>query len=361
MQKLFSTLYGSRLFGTQTPSSDLDIKHIVLPPLDDLLLGRRIENKVKNTNTARNTRNTAEDVDEEFIPIQVFARHFVEGQTYAIELAFSIEGTHADQTFWCCPKPYTGEQPEYVFDRKHHAFYTFVRELREKFLTSNIKAMMGYVVNQASLYSFKGERLNATRDLKDLFLNALDHLDSTDSTKEFATDYAVKIKALGAKYPKYFRVDEYDIGGGRMMPCFMILEKTLPFTNDIRQSLKVIEALENKYGARANQASESNVDWKATMHALRIVNEGLNLLHQHKIVFPFSSDYAQHLLSIKRGELPLDPIKEELAMKLDMLKDLEKTCTLPACDAAFLKTFDAWMVGWLRKFYGLSSVQSLYF
>ena len=52
MQKLFSTLYGSRLYGTQTPTSDLDLKHIVLPPLDRLLLGRGVENKVKKTNTA---------------------------------------------------------------------------------------------------------------------------------------------------------------------------------------------------------------------------------------------------------------------------------------------------------------------
>lgn len=98
--KLFSVMFGSRLYGTQTPTSDVDWKHIVLPSLDHLLLGRGVDNKVKKTNNVKNVRNGADDVDEEFIPIQVFAKHFMEGQTYAIELAFAIEGNHASQQLW---------------------------------------------------------------------------------------------------------------------------------------------------------------------------------------------------------------------------------------------------------------------
>ena len=39
MQKLFTCQYGSRLYGTQTPTSDLDLKHVFLPALNDLLVG----------------------------------------------------------------------------------------------------------------------------------------------------------------------------------------------------------------------------------------------------------------------------------------------------------------------------------
>lgn len=345
MKKLFSCLYGSKLYGTSTPTSDRDIKHIVMPDLDQLLLGKKIENVVKKTNTEKNTRNSAEDVDEEFIPLQIFARHFVEGQTYAIELAFAVDGDHAEQTL-------CGDQ-EFP-----NLFIEFVHELRTRFLTSNIKAMMGYVVNQASLYSFKGERLNATRELIEIFEEIDYRFNDESVTLDFIVHessgfkvFADKFTALALKFPKYFRRDVYDTGGGRMKPCMVILEKTLPYTNSYRQCIKVLYAIRDKYGARADTASDTNVDWKATMHALRIVDEGLQILSEHSLIFPFKPDYVARLLSIKRGELPLEPIKEELALKLDALKELEKLTELPACNAEFLKEFDVWMVDWLHKFY----------
>jgi len=376
VKKLFTTLYGSKLYGTSTPASDRDIKHIVLPDLDDMLLGKKLEAKVKKTNKVEHTRNSADDVDEEFIPLQIFARHFVEGQTYAIELAFAMEGDHAEQKIFdprgevgrYCIGTSAVDGPMYDFmiairdvqfddyDYEVPLFVQFVRELRTKFLTSNIKAMMGYVVNQASLYSFKGERLNAVRELQVIIGDADVYYkeDEMKLSEIYQTPrYSGLLNDLAKKFPKYFRLEEYDIGGGVMKPCAVILEKTLPFTNSLIQTLKVVHALEKKYGSRADAATANNVDWKATMHALRIVDEGLQILSTRKLSFPFDENYVNHLLSIKRGELPLDPIKEELASKLDELKDLEKTTDLPECNAEFMKKFDAWMVEWLRKFYNL--------
>lgn len=370
MQKLFTTLYGSGLYGTKTPTSDRDLKHIVLPPLNDLLLGKKIDNKVKKTNTEKNVRNGVDDVDEEFITLQTFARHFIEGQTYAIELAFAIDDNHAEQTFYDPRGPVemyksghgknTITKPMVVHDNfdciETPFIIEFIRELREKFLTSNIKAMMGYVVNQASLYSFKGERLNVTREALAIFTSAANSFVGVKVGDILHEDpwFALKTAELAAKYPKYFKKTEYDRdGSGVMGPCFMILEKVIPFTDRIEHSLRVLTTIEKKYGSRAEQASESNVDWKATMHALRIVDEGLQILSTHKLAFPFDQAYVDHLLSIRRGELPLDPIKEELSAKLDLLKELERNTNLPVCDEAFKKTFEVWMVEKLRKIYNV--------
>jgi hypothetical protein len=347
--KLFTCLFGSRLYGTQTPTSDLDIKHVVLPNLDDLLMGRGVKNSFKKTNNVKNVRNSSEDVDEEFIPLQVFARDFMEGQTYALELAFSIDGTHAQQTFYHPDGTVDWSEPG--GDLKQ-TFKLFVSELRKHYLTSNIKAMMGYVVNQASMYSFKGERLNVVRELQ-VLLNEVDMYYKSDDVSLSALDapaWATHVQRLTEKYPKYFRKDEYDIGGGRMKPCLMILEKTLPYTNTLEHSMKVVDALIKKYGTRAESASESNVDWKATMHAVRIVDEGLQLLTDHKLEFPFKPEYVERLLAMKRGELPLDPIKDELVEKLDRLKELERTTTLKSANE-LRPEFETWLKGWLRNFY----------
>lgn len=374
--KLFTCLFGSRLYGTQTPTSDLDVKHVVLVDIDELLLGRGVKNSFKKTNTVKNVRNSADDVDEEFIPLQVFARDFVEGQTYALELAFALEGNHASQTFYdgsgLQEFSFDNVEPEEVFQAQR--FIKFVGELRTKFLTSNIKAMMGYVVNQANLYSFKGERLNVARELYELFLEQFVDTDAGDDSlsdmlplpdrdytiyekdadrvKAEAFAYLAKFEAIQLKYPKYFKITEYDIGGGRMRPCFTILEKTLPWTNSLGHTLKVVDGIIKKYGTRADAASEQNVDWKATMHAVRIVDEGLKLLQEHKLEFPFPQAYVDRLLAMKRGELPLDQVKEELTTKLDKLKELEATTTLPP-SKELQDEFEVWLKRWMRSFYGV--------
>jgi hypothetical protein len=361
MQKLFSTQYGSRLFGTQTPTSDTDLKHIILPDLNSLLLGKRLEHKVTKTNKVAHTRNDAADVDEDFIPIQIFARDFMEGQTYAIEMAFAIEGDHAGQTFHNIPAKCGREMDEasrwYLAtgDVKLHPFYVFTRELREQFMTSNIKAMMGYVVNQANLYSAKGERLNVVREVKNLLEDAANVNDEEHRLSDLWADspaFVACAKRIAAK-SKYFKVAEYDIGDGRMMPCFKLLEKTLPFSSSLGHTFRMICAQEAKFGTRADAATVDNVDWKATMHALRIVNEGVTLLSTRKLSFPLNKDEVEHLLAVKAGAVSLDVVTNMITEQLDKLKDLEKTCGLPETSPELNAKFEAWLVSWVRRFYDL--------
>lgn len=355
MEKLFSCFFGSRLYGTHTPTSDIDVKYIVLPDLNSLIIGKQLVNKVKKTNNETNTRNTADDVDEEYIPIQIFARDFLHGQTYALELAFAIEGDHAAQKFHT---NLFGSDEEHRWwmatgDAKFQLFYKFVRELRAGFLTSNVKALMGYAVNQASLYSFKGERLNVVREVRailEMTARAFVNVRLGDCMQE-DKQFSEMAMELTQKYPKYFKLEDYDIGGGVMRPCFKLLEKTLPFTDRVDHSVGVVKALESKYGSRADQASESNVDWKATMHAVRIVDEGNGLLEKGHLSFPFDTWYVDHLLSIKRGLVPLDEVRNELNEKLEKLKSLEETTKLPKLTPKLSDEFDTWLANWMRIFY----------
>jgi hypothetical protein len=347
----------------------------VLPPLDDLLLCRRIENKVEKTNTAKNTKNSVDDIDQEDIPLQVFIRDFVEGQTYAIELAFSIDGTHARQQIFPVGNGNEGHE-HWSSGEPNYMFSVLVHKLRTRFLTSNVKAMMGYVFNQANIYSFKGERLNCAREFRELLLKGFTDTDAGDDQLQDFVDLDKPIEMadggtwlngiifkdefakLAAKYPKYFRIDEYDIGGkfdaGRMRPCFMVLEKTFPWTNTLNHSLIVADTLINKYGSRANQASEQNVDWKAMMHAVRIVDEGLELLQHKKITLPRPPADVARLLQIKQGELPLEPLKEELVTKLELLKNVSATCGLPSSsDPDFKQELEKFTLAHLRRFYAL--------
>jgi hypothetical protein len=329
---LFSCLYGSHLFATSTPNSDRDEKHIVLPTLDSLLIGRAPKTVVTKTNTQENTRNTKDDVDIETIPVQVFARDFTEGQTYALELAFAVDGAHAQQS----------ATPE---------FKTFCSELRTQFLSANLRAMMGYAVNQANLYSFKGERLNALRAAQQALIAARRDQPEAERLGDVA-DHPAFGEAANA-FPKYFRRSEYDIGGARLRGCFVLLEKTLPYSITITQADNVLTTLENKYGARAEEASVANIDWKAFMHALHIVDEGIELLRTHKITLPHPPEAAARLLQVRRGEIAIETLRETLHAKLDTLKELEARSTLPTMVAARKAEFERWLAAWMRRFYGL--------
>ena len=86
--ELYTTTFGSKLYGTATKFSDTDIKKIVLPDLASLLIGRPISNTLYQTNTIAGKGNVNSDVDIEYVPIQVFARDVMKCQPYALEILY---------------------------------------------------------------------------------------------------------------------------------------------------------------------------------------------------------------------------------------------------------------------------------
>jgi hypothetical protein len=334
MKKLFSTRCGSYLYGSATPSSDVDLKHIVLPSLNDLLIGKQVKNIVKKTNKQAFTKNSAEDIDEEFIPIQILARDFLGGQTYSLELAYAVEYTAAHQK---------------IHDP---LILGFCRELRSQFLTSNMSALIGYSVNQASLYSFKGERLNAVRAVKNMLETFIAISSADTKPMDCKANFEISAREVAAQFPKYFQVTTYAVdNNGTMKPCIKLLEKVLPYTSTFETSLGVINAQLKKYGSRADAASIDNVDWKSTMHAIRVVDEGISLLKTKSLRFPFEKDYVDFLLSIKHGELEYNHVIDCINIRLDELKRLEEDSHLPKKTPELTEMMERWLAEWMRIFY----------
>jgi hypothetical protein len=331
--KLFSCLYGSGLYGTTTPESDRDLKVVYLPSLDDLIMGNAPKNKVKPQNKLEGVRNKAGDEDEEWTPLYMFARDFIGGQTYALELAYAVEYTGAEQTLY------------------HPEFNKFCRDLRARFLTSDIKAMTCYAVDQASLYSDRGTRLNAVKAAYDLFVR----FPVKDKPRDCAEAFEEAAKPLIAQYPESLSIDMYAIDkeGLVLKPCFRVLEKTLPFSSSFGFSLTTIQALIARYGDRAKKAAETAADWKATMHALRIVNEGIVLMSGGTLEYPYSPEYVKQLLRIKAGEYRYEVVTRLLDIRLAALQKLSDESPLPKLTAELRLEFEEWLLRWTRKFYRL--------
>ena len=112
--------------------------------------------------------------------------------------------------------------------------------LREEFLTSNVKALMGYVYNQANIYSFKGERFLCIREVIKRFESYL-----PEARLEIFTNRWHKNSSNDFKFQRSF--------------------------------VLVLKKIEKGYGKRSEAISKSTeiVDWKAMMHASRIIYQAL--------------------------------------------------------------------------------------
>lgn len=326
---LFETQSGSRLYGTNLPTSDVDIKEIYLPALGFLVSGKKIKIVSQSTKVA----NTADDVDREYIPIQIFARDFIGGQTYAIELAFAA----------LCKTPHA---QQVIFGEHDAKFLMFVEELTRVFLTSNIKAMVGYAMNQSALYGIRGNRAASIRKIRDevVRLRALE-LASTDDRLSMLDSW---IAENGDKYVFKSSVlnneEEHD--------TICALGKQYFYSITLTEALGLFDAALLKYGARVSQAElNKGVDWKAQGHAVRITKQAIQLLNDHSLSLPIATDDVTLLLDIRNGKKTMEEFKGILEQHLDALDAAKDTTTLRPSSPELMIEFEQWLTGWMLEFY----------
>lgn len=337
MNTVFTTIFGSKLYGTDTPESDTDWKSVFLPELKSLLRGHRIKNSV-NTTGRVDAKNGADDEDHEHIPLQVLAEDFLKGQTYALEIVFVAQNPESVRTHSCDER-----------------FLAFCQELSQKFLTSNIHAMMGYAHGQSEKYGIKGSRLNTLRTFHAL-------------VKEFGEgnqeqkigeneDFIVAANYAEDKYLFRTRYEGFSTAKGEAPkdPAFSLLGKIFPFEISFQEALFRTERMRKGYGNRAVSAAQAGGnDWKALSHALRITWQAYDILTEHQLTFPFQGKRREYLRAVKSGDVPFDEVREGLAKALIEVDGALEATTLPEADAALTDKFYLWLDDWLYSLYDLA-------
>jgi predicted nucleotidyltransferase len=102
MHLIVEMRYGSHLFGTATPQSDIDLKGVYLPKARDILLQRVKPSHVFSPPKARGQKNSPGDVDREIYSLQRFLSLLAEGQTTALDMLFAPDSALTMQpgTLW---------------------------------------------------------------------------------------------------------------------------------------------------------------------------------------------------------------------------------------------------------------------
>lgn len=301
--------FGSHLYGTATPDSDLDFKGIFLPSKEEILLGRIPKSYSTCTKKGNEERNTSDDIDEEIYSLHYFLKLAIEGQTVALDML------HAND--------------EVIIEKSE--IWDELVSLREKFYTKNLKSFVGYARRQASCYGIKGSRLDAARK----FLQFLKSNDDGSSLKQYwnSIPWGEHCYELG---PNRSNIIEMQICG-----------KKFQETVRLGYIIPIMEKFCSEYGKRAIQAANNEgIDFKAVSHAIRAALQTKQVLTENTIIFPLKE--AELLKSIKKGEhdylTEVAPLLENL---MDEVEKLSEESTLPL--KVNKKFWDSWLIQILEK------------
>jgi hypothetical protein len=303
-------LFGSHLYGTNTPESDLDYKEIYIPSAREIVLGTYQKTILRGRNKQVCERNTKDDVDTEIFSLDRFLELLMDGQTVALDMLFGYMVTGQ----------VNGVQGWELMDKIH--------ENKDRLLTRNVNAFVGYARQQAAKYGIKGSRLDALKRTMEL----LEQLPERDKLFE----HEIKLAALVIATEQLVSLEKTPLievvmvpgpNKSDLMPHLHVCGRKVPYGSTVKFAKQVFGRILQGYGQRAQKAHlAGGIDWKALSHAVRVNEEALELLKTGKITFPRPE--AELLTQIKLGKLPYEQVAEKIEQGLADLTEAHTTSTL---------------------------------
>ncbi len=282
------TVFGSHLYGLNTPTSDKDYKGIFLPHPRDILLGKAP--KTIDTSTGdKSSKNTVDDVDRQLYSLTKFISLACDGDTVALDMLHaSDDKLIANSEIW-----------------------QYIRANRWRFYTTELTGLFGYVRKQAAKYGVKGSRLAALREVVDVLNDTQNEM--VVKTPLCNTTHRVKVGDVSHTFPtnEFCRfVTDTTMKSG-CQDFYEVLGRKFQSTITVAEMKKSVYKLWDEYGERARQAEANNgIDWKALSHALR---GGMQLIQIYKdgdIVYPLPD--SAFLKLVKAGGVPFATVQEKL-------------------------------------------------
>lgn len=291
MKTIVKAYFGSHLYGTSTPESDIDFKEIYIPHARDILTGNVKEHMSKNTNNT-DSKNTKDDIDHELYSLKYFFKLAADGETVALDMLHTPASLVVKS-----------DLPD---------VWKYIQDNRSRFYTTNMKSYLGYVRKQASKYGVKGSRLAILRQaLKRsnewgcYFDNGavirLSHMKNVLPVGEFASWVETENEKTGKQ------------------TFYSLLDRKFQDTLTNKEFNAILVKLEENYGERARKAeANEGIDWKALSHACR---GGLQLLEIYKtgdLVYPLQD--APFILDVKLGKHTFKTVQEFLEDIVDQVE-----------------------------------------
>jgi hypothetical protein len=304
---LFLTLFGSTLYGTESPGkSDVDAHGIFLPSPESLALNKAPKSLRFSTGDSRR-RNMAGDVDIDLWSMQHWLLKLLPaGDTGALDVLFSP--SHEACTLY-----------------RHPALdAVFANPLRLMDAAKG-RAYAEYSLGQAKKYGIKGSRLGALKTVR----NWLRQHCPQPSENERLGDYLDSLSEACAT--NRFCSVEIVHGEKALQLCGKLHVSTVRMPELVRR----VEADMQRCGARAEEAERNEgLDFKALSHALRALGQMEELFQTGKIVFPLKN--RKELIAVKEGKYPWRELEARIVQRLEAVDAMrEQSVCAGSHDAGF--------------------------
>lgn len=305
MREIVRMQFGSHVYGTNLPTSDIDFKAVFIPSYRDIILGKTRDAFNETTKQDRTQKSTADDIECEHFSLKKFITLLLASQTVPIGMLFT---------------------PEKWYQAEPHAAWLEIIQNKDKFLCTQLKAFVGYCRTQANKYGIKGSRVAAARAIVALLETLIakhGHLTKLTTVWTAFEDFANRGNIQHAE----IIVERLRRQGTPVRMLNVCGRKVQEFTT-LKDAYNIYNRVFLEYGHRALQAEKNeNVDWKALMHACRVYQETLELLATGFITYPRPE--STYLLAVRKGLIPYKTIAEFLEDGFEELEHRVKDSILP--------------------------------
>lgn len=281
--------FGSHLYGTNTPQSDMDYRGVMLPDAEAVLCCRAPRTKNSSTKSGNEVRNGPDDIDTEVYSLHYFLDLAYAGETVALDML------HARKEQTTCWSP--------IWDELH--------QNRHRFYTKNLKSLVSYARKQAAKYGVKGSRIAALRE-------------ALACLKAFPEN-----RRLEDVWGRLVENEHCTKGHNGHDAIWNVCGKQLVGRAYVGHYVSLLEDTIARYGQRAMEAeSNKGIDWKAVMHAFRAAYQVRSIFQQGDFQYPLAE--TDLLRAIRAGTLDwktvVGPKLDALLSKVD---ELSRQSTLP--------------------------------
>lgn len=297
MDFLIKLKFGSHLYGTNTPTSDLDVKGIYLPKAKDILLQSIAPVCSFSRPKSHGEKNSADDIDQEFYSPSKYVSLLMEGQMLALDIFFA---------------------PDSAMLVEPSLQWHELKKLAPFILSKKANAVVRYCRKQANKYGIKGSRVAAAK----LALKLLREEEAKHDGSKKLSQILLQLENL-ANDNEHLILGEHISPNNLVEKYFEICGRKALLNASIKNAMSIAQKLVDSYGQRAMEAEKNQgVDWKALSHAVRAGYQMIEFMQEEFITFPRPE--ADYLVAIKQGKIPFKTISQELEELLIKVDDASK-------------------------------------
>jgi hypothetical protein len=293
---IFETIFGSRMYGLATPTSDTDYKGIFLPTPEQCFIGK-IPASIKDSTVGENDSCGKDDVEREYYSLHHFLKLSYQAQTVSLDMLFGPAQCRTYQS----------------------KIMNFIFENRDKFISKNLTSLMGYAKGQALKYSNKGDTLAGLEYLSSRLINF-------DENIKLAGFSDILNRAV-SKYPNIYSIKAFE-ETRRNRIVFYVGDTEFDLEMQLFNLLDSLGSKINRYGERAKKAKiAGGADYKALSHALRCIYVAQDIAKKGTFSYPL--DQSDFIYTVKTGNIDYDEVINIIDKEYDLAKNLIANSSLP--------------------------------